>query len=530
MRKSSRTPAPADREFNASPWFWGTIIAFAVATLLLVVIAALKPAPRESAVDTIPLVSGAIAHADAAVAADIVTKVDELYAPVYAAIPLYLDHHYSVVGEYAELLQAAADMTLPRTMEADLFGGYDQRLAGVVDTLNKSFENAFASGLVREGAAGEAPDELFAEARRDALDRMKVTVPVAVTTNVGVTAAAKAAAKIFAEKVLAKVAVKSGGKAAAILAGVGTGAGLCWWAGPGAGLCAIAGGTIAWFGVDYAVIKVDEFLNRDDFESDLRASIDQQKADTRAFLEQAFSARSDALRTQVTEGAIEREFTLRELNHVDSARSCEIARQAMAVYAEASANLNARTPEALDDLRNLADENHADVVLVALGDQIRANLREATHITVSGIRIGPASPEVLRKGDIVIAELTLQGTKTEIEPTRVAKDGTLDADLSPAVAVPTDRPLRYSLKISRQRDGDEPETFARTGTTDLRELLARSEGLQARLTLEVTMSPDADASANEAGPLAQERETLQLTLDFDAVPFADLAQLPQCEQ
>ena len=83
------------------------------------------------------------------------------------------------------------------------------------------------------------------------------------------------------------------------------GAALGFTLGPvGAVVGGLTGAVAAWFAVDYAVIKVDEALTRDEFESDIRSVISERKDELHKELKVALSTRRNDLVDQTLQDRI----------------------------------------------------------------------------------------------------------------------------------------------------------------------------------------------------------------------------------
>ena len=87
-------------------------------------------------------------------------------------------------------------------------------------------------------------------------------------------------------------------KGGSALAGAGGGALLCSWSGPGAAVCGVIGGAAAWLLADAAVIGIDEFFNREEFESQLRMILDEDRAQRRDQFSAALAKKAAAIDTE----------------------------------------------------------------------------------------------------------------------------------------------------------------------------------------------------------------------------------------
>ena len=67
-------------------------------------------------------------------------------------------------------------------------------------------------------------------------------------------------------------------------------------------MCGIVGGAAAWFLTDAVVVNIDEYFNREDFEAELRAILDEDRAEKHELLAAALEAKAatmDALVDQI---------------------------------------------------------------------------------------------------------------------------------------------------------------------------------------------------------------------------------------
>lgn len=290
----TQTAAPA-RGFSRG--FWGVILLMAATVLLALAVAALRgPARHEIEPDTLQVIlsDAATETVDKVRAEHLGPALDRVFAPVHAAIPAYADFHYSVLGEYTELANAALGQASEAILEK-MFAGFETRLqaelTGLDQTLGEVYAAALQARLEELRATLNAPDldfgPLTQAAIADAQDRFIVTLPINLVATTAVAAGvAKTASAVVAKKLAAKVAAKSAAKAAsklgAALTGAGVGALTCSWAGPAAVLCGVAGGAATWFAVDSAVVRIDAYFNRADFERDLAEMVDALRGDIEA--------------------------------------------------------------------------------------------------------------------------------------------------------------------------------------------------------------------------------------------------------
>ena len=367
------------KETHLSRWFWGTIALLLVITLILNLLAAWQTG-RQGTEETSGRRVGDQAETKATrverwlrtagakaeeVNGQIGPLLDKAYAPVYEGVPAYMDFHYSLKGEWLEL-GAAALGDIGAGLDQHLFAGLETRLKSVAEDLERGFDERYQGAL--DDAMVEVPGRAVAfvpvvtKAIDDAKSRIMTTAGTVAGAAVG-GASLKALTKVFAKKLgtklAAKVAAKTGTKWVAVASGAGAGAGACSWTGPGAAGCAVVGAAITWFGVDLAMVKLDEYVTRDDFEGELRELINNHKEDTRRALEEMLDGKrrtADSIRKVVIQ-----EVSLSELKDADRLMACQGAADILAGYVSILENLQARSPANVEALRTaLTDqaENH----------------------------------------------------------------------------------------------------------------------------------------------------------------------------
>ena len=226
-------------------------------------------------------------------------SIDGAFEIVYQEIPVFLDFHYSVIGEYSELSAAVAGK-IGKHLERILFleSGFDKSLENSLESINREGEGLLTELLhrIREDLRQnfdleESEIELLSTVATlsmdDAVERFG-PAPLSIKaagTMAGTVAIVKTIGSKLSTKLAAKLATKIAGKSAASAAGFGSGAVaggaaglLC---GPAALVCApvaaLVTGTAVWFGTDKLVLEVDEYFNRDEFEQEIRTALDKEK-------------------------------------------------------------------------------------------------------------------------------------------------------------------------------------------------------------------------------------------------------------
>ena len=239
-------------------------------------------------------------------------EVEKAYRPVYEiGIENFVDYHYSVWGEYAELLADASDKLsqeqkdrFQKLVYRELFDsvGFEERLKSAYENVNRfaiteleSTIDKFHGTIKRDlNITDEQTNILMEQMFQMGIADMKARLSNkfgngfrSVGVGGGAIAGAmvtKQVAKVFSKKVATKVVVKGTSKAAGSLAGAAAGAESGVLCGPAAILCspvgAVVGGILGWFATDAAVVSVDKYFNADDFKKELIHLVKQQQIQT----------------------------------------------------------------------------------------------------------------------------------------------------------------------------------------------------------------------------------------------------------
>jgi len=294
--------------------FGGTIIIFFIITMVVIILGAihhsdnaLKEAHNERVLSADSLkkitpVLGVVYRGIDTIAYpksfqdDISHKVDEAFRPVYRNISKFADMHYSVIGEYTEIgLAATGD--LASSIQTRLLHGFnEEKLSTDVGELIPNVLQQMMKELTRdEIKKRQIPVEeqqAFKQAIKQALEKHMTKFRMGMTLGGGVSGATGGAVGGIATvklmstmiarnllvklgvKLAAKLALKSGSAAGMAAAGATIGSVV-----PVTGTIVggIVGAIVGWVAVDATFSSVDEWLNRDEFEADLRMEITQQK-------------------------------------------------------------------------------------------------------------------------------------------------------------------------------------------------------------------------------------------------------------
>ena len=311
-------PGSSVRTNVASFAFWGMILLLAIATVGLALIGDMRAGDtgqsNEVEIDLTGLeraLSDSSREALRVVLADIDPLLSDAYRPSYAAIPEFVDFHYSVLGEYTELA-VAAQGRIGAHLQEQLFDGFDQRFNERLEILDAKYVEAYKSTLdaeVQTAISENNPHGILSEATQivlnDAVARAQLSFPLAgaaiVLGSGGIKALTAGIAAKLAAKITAKAAAKGAVKGGSLLAGAGGGGALCAWGGPLALACGAIGGIGAWFLADAAIVNLDEFFTRDEFEATLRDLVDRHKAGTKQRILQALALKGPELDKAIAE-------------------------------------------------------------------------------------------------------------------------------------------------------------------------------------------------------------------------------------
>ena len=544
---------------NLARWFWGSIILMATLSILLSVIAIYRQSADTTvellSADTAVEISGGNVPAERspielsaselefrlsatnratakAVKYQIRPMLEAAYQPAYRAIPKYADYHYSVWGEYAEL-GAAAIGDVGTKLEETLFEGLESRLKSVGNKLDQVFSSEFQTEIQKEMARIEVSGTRLGPLTEDAISnaqrRMLVTVPVGTTAIAGTKALAAIIAKKIATKLAAKAALKASGKWAAVGTTAGGAAALCSWSGPGAGLCAAAGGIGAWLVADYGIVKLDEYWNREDFESELREMIDEQKLAQQVALENAVMAR--ALDVQEMSDAVveQHDFTLRELAGIGNSEICRTAKELISRYDLMRGSIGERTSEGLDLLRAGVAEQAGSLSIGRLAQEITANLRDAEQVTIASLQIKGNLPQDQRADRYVSGRLVLNGNSIEIPQAISNESDGFVIVMNPKVTFTVDQPLVYAIALEQHLRIWSHAYFGGQGQARIITKLIEASGVEHRINLSVRISHDENAdSLDEVRTASLAGELLSLAFRLRVKMLPALQKKPDC--
>ena len=528
-------------------WFWGTIIVMAAISVILSVMATINknveeipeaPASTSSnetnntvTDEELPasvlaiLFDEGIESAREATISQIDPLLNDAYAPVYAQISNYADFHYSVIGEYSELFLAAGG-NAGTILEEKMFEGMDGRLNDVSIHLQKIFSANFEKAINFDKKYENT--ELGAITRQaisNASQRMIATAPTGVAVTLGTKKIAAIIAKNVAKKLVTKGAIKTGGKWAAVLSGIGGGTLSCSWSGPAAPVCGVAGGIIAWVAADYSILALDEYWNRQDFEKEISSMIDEQKTKHRNALEAALNDRAIAVQEETWKIVEQQDFTLRDLSGEGNADVCLIAEKLASQYDHMNHSLAARTPKDTRALKDFAESHTGSLSLRRLAVEVRTNLENINKISITTALVSGNLPLEQRADRDISGVLQLADNKIEIPRTPATEEEGFEISLKPNMDLWLHVPLYYSIKLE-QHLWFSNQHFEATGTPSLIKALDHEQGLEQSISLQPVILSSNVAKDNTHSHHNGWDILLELGIRAERLP--DLEKLPNC--
>jgi len=227
---------------------------------------------------------------------EISISIEHAYNDVYSQIPKFVDKHYTVTGEYAELYSILVGdignnlkhvlyvetnfndkiiRSITSVMELNMFN-----LNKKIDKINQKVINNLEVGYKPnikpyQDVIDIIKQDTMKRYREDSLQVVRYggTITTASILVMSKTIAKKLTLKIMA-KSSTKVFLKYGTSGLTAVGGATVGSVIPGW---GTAVGGVVGGVIGWFGTDKLIIEVDEYLNREEFEKELISLIVEQK-------------------------------------------------------------------------------------------------------------------------------------------------------------------------------------------------------------------------------------------------------------
>jgi len=496
---------------NLARWFWGTIVALALITLALSLLAnrdsrsldAVSADQRSSSGST--ETKAVLVERGFRLAEDRAEEIrdrigpllEEAYAPVYAGIPAYMDFHYSLKGEWLELSSAALG-EMGTGLDRYLFAGLETRLGGITDSLERDYADKYISALDDAMTAVPGGVDPLGPTVTRAIDNAKSRIRTTGGTFAGTAIGAlslkpltKGFAKKLGTKLAAKVAAKTGTKWIAAAGGAGTGAAFCAWAGPGAAGCAVAGAVITWVGVDLAMIELDEYVTRDDFEHDLRELIDFQKEGTRQALEEMLDLKEMAA-DHARQVAV-RDVSLSELSQFDMIAACETATDILVRYEAIRGNLEARSPAKIAVFRKGLMAQADSHLLAPWVEELEAAVvnKDYRPRVDDDVKLTIDFPPDLLEDHAIRATLLIGQESLDFDWTEGSSGGRFDLSARPGKKIISEWSQRIELELAQDRGIFRPNR-SYSGYTYFNVLgtLNEGSGLSPKSKISFSMSAD----------------------------------------
>ena len=259
--------------------------------------------------------------ARALVAGEVQAALDPLFAASRARLPEFLDWYYSLTGEYSRIAiaaleaadlkdpgyvaQRAAEMLLPEEAWTARLADLERVAAERLGAHYRDVESTWRAEVARRLSARRVPapldtatwrptlelDDLIGDIVASEADALGLRLSVS-TATAGIGAAA---APALARAVGARAGRAAASRAAArgvsrIGAAAASGAAVCAPGGPAAAACALLAGAGAWLATDWALLRVDEAMHRDELERALQLALTNLREELERELVAAFDA------------------------------------------------------------------------------------------------------------------------------------------------------------------------------------------------------------------------------------------------
>ncbi|MCV2447477.1 hypothetical protein [Paracoccus sp. DMF] len=530
-------------------FFWATIVGLLLATVGLMVVGALRQpvgADKPASVETAKVENLRQQKTRAEKALEKLPRegrdwvedklddeLDRTYQPAFDAIHGYADFHYSILGEYTELLGTALDRS-ETELDKRVFAGLDGRLQAVAKETEIAFIEKYIEEMslaLDELSASEKetlPADLLETIKGDLMQRVTVTAPVAsAASTMAVLGTTKLLSKTVAKKLGAKIAQKAAAKGATklggVLTGAGSGAAACAWSGPAAAACGVGGAVIAWVAVDAAVIRLDEYFNRDDFEADLRKQIADHKAATREAIIQALGIKAEEMEKSGRH-AVNKHFTARAVKEGGSAEQCRLADEVLGRYHAMRENLSLRRLEAINALLVQLEALNEVPAMAKIAPAMRSALNDKfprldlTHVMIVG-----NLPVQLRADRDVSGRVTINGRTSTLDRYEASKTGGFRLTVPmPASGLDISKDLTVKLELEQHRRLLANRHFDGSLTMPVDELLAslpEGSGQLHQVEKELHLVHQNDGEDGAA------RGALRLDLTLSAPPLPEMPPL-----
>jgi hypothetical protein len=298
-------------------------------------------------------------------------------------------------------------------------------------------------------------------------------------------------AKKLAIKLAAKVGTKTGMKWAAAATGGAASATACSWTGPGAAACAVVGAAITWVVTDLAMIKLDEYITRDDFERDLRELIDDHKKETQRAMEQMLASKILAAETE--RKFVVREISLSELKDADRLMACEAAASILGRYDGIRGNLQARSSTSIASFQVDLRAQETSHLLAPWIDTMKAAItdQDLRPWIFGPVILNVDFPEALHEGRKIWGEIRLAETVIEFDKSESDSAGkySLIASVGDKIVLQGKRPLKLELVQDRGWSSWN-KGFEGSAWLDVSENFSEGSGIAPEATISLAMTSE----------------------------------------
>lgn len=213
------------------------------------------------------------------------SKIDELFVEVEDNVDVFLDFHYSVIGEYVQLgVMAVGD--IGEIIQEKLFGeNFESKVIETSKLIHNEYNTILKDHLNKIQELGF--DGVDTKLNSDILKTLHSDIiqnEITQGGKFGLLVASRLIPRLvqsistkLAGKAIIKVVAKTSAKLAAATTGVAVGT-LC---GPFVWVCAPIAAGVAWIATDVAIVYTMEALNRDDFKKEILQSIKNAKQESK---------------------------------------------------------------------------------------------------------------------------------------------------------------------------------------------------------------------------------------------------------
>lgn len=275
------------------------------------------------------------------------------------------------------------------------------------------------------------------------------------------------------------------------------------------------------------MIRLDEAMHRDEFEAQLRETIDEQKANVVLVLRENLGQRAAELHRIAPQQA--RNVTLAQLPEDRRVETCDAAGQLIGNYAIIQDRIEARTTLTMTAFRADLDEASKDPVLKPMADEMRREIDERAHLfRVSALTLkGNFRSDDRAKRD-VSGLVRIGGQTFDLERQSATRESGFAFYASPDQDVALDEPPEVGVALQQHLRIRSDRFFGGTGRISLDSHLKPTGGVRGQLVLPLQLRRDENAEDLPStyapeGPSAHAELTLMVTASRLAEPLPLIA-------